>query len=364
MKPSMEERVRESLRDETPEHRVNRMWAGIEGRRAPKKAPTRWLALAAVAAALAAGFFLWPTEETTLALEDGSSVPAQLNSDSVHIFSDGSRIDAGAGANLDTLSNIEGEVAFALRSGAAHFDIVPRGPRRWRVVASGVEVVVVGTVFDVERTPEAVAVRVERGVVLVRGANVPDGEQRLEAGDVLQVILNAAADTEQPEAEVGSDPQRAPDSLDAVAPDSLDTVVPDLPAAEASRSETSLEDLLGYADAARREGRHAQAVRWLARASSEHPEAPRAALAAFTQGRIELESLDRPAPAARSFARSLRIGLPRPLRETAQALRVVSLGQAGDPAAPAASARFLARYPQSQYRQEVIDATGAGESTP
>lgn len=349
MKPSMKERVRESLRDETPEHRVNRMWSGIEARRSPKRAP--WMAMGMVAAAAAAllAFAVWPEQSPTLALEDGSRLPAHMSPDSTHAFSDGSRIDVGAGARVDTLSNIEGEVAFALRAGAAHFDIVPNGPRRWRVVAGGVEVVVVGTVFDVERSLEAVDVRVERGVVLVRGADVPDGEQRLEAGDALRVSLVESVEEPDVEPEASLEPE---------------VTLPPVDESPAPVAVTTLDDLLQRADAARREGRHEQAVRWLARASRHYPEEPRAALAAFTQGRIELESLDRPAPAARSFAQSLRIGLPRPLRETAQALRAESLGKAGDPGAHAAAERFLARYPQSQYREQVINATGAGESTP
>lgn len=357
MKPSMEERVQEALRDETPEHRVNRMWAGIEGRRAAKKTPARWLGFAAVAAAVVAAVVLWPEPNPTLALEDGSSVPARMNPDSTYTFSDGSRIEASADGHVDTLSNIEGEVAFALRSGAAHFDITPNGPRRWRVVASGVEVVVVGTVFDVERTSEAVDVRVERGVVLVRGANVPDGEQRLEAGDALQVALVGSEREEETAPEAASEARPVQEVQQVPVDGPVDSEPP-------AAAETTLDDLLRYADAARREGRHPQAVRWLARASSEYSEEPRAALAAFTQGRIELDSLDRPAAAARSFARSLRIGLPRPLRETAQALRAESLGKAGDPGALAAAERFLVRYPQSQYRQQVMDATGAGEPTP
>jgi hypothetical protein len=351
MKPTNEERVRDSLRDETPEHRVNRMWAGIERRRSPKSAPVRWLVPVVATAAAALAFFLWPQQSATLALEDGSNVPAQMTPGSVHVFSDGSRMEVGAAAHVDTLSNIEGEVAFALRSGDAHFDIVPNGPRRWRVVASGVEVVVVGTVFDVERTPTTVGVRVERGVVLVRGANVPDGEQRLEAGDALEVRLGTLEEL--------AEPSEAPTETPTETPAQAEDILP-----APSTGETTLDDLLRRADAARREERHEQAVRWLARASREYPEEPRAALAAFTQGRIELESLDRPAPAARSFARSLRIGLPRPLRETAQALRAESLGKAGDPRALAAAEGFLARYPQSQYRQQVTRATGAVEPTP
>lgn len=365
MKPSLEERTRQALRQEAPEERVNRMWAGIERRRSPKG----WAAGRAVpvglalAAAVAFVIFAWPRQDGPLALEDGSRLPSHMTPHSSHVFSDGSRVMSEG--EVDTLSNVQGEVAFALRSGDVHFDIVPDGPRRWRVVAGAVEVVVVGTVFDVERSGSAVDVRVERGVVLVRGGAVPDGEQRLEAGDTLHVPLvpeSDVVDTNAPvENHVAGD--EVDESLDENTP--LQEATQDVAPAESETAELSLDELLRRGDAARHGQRHEQAVRWLSRAASEYPDQPRAAMAAFTAGRIELESLDRPASAARSFARSLTIGLPMPLRETAQALRAESLGEAGDPRAVAEAERFLARYPRSSYRSQVIEATGVrAESAP
>ena len=61
----------------------------------------------------------------------------------------------------------------ATRRGGVRFEVEPDGPRRWTIETGLATVEVVGTVFEVERAPGAVDVRVERGVVVVRGERVP-----------------------------------------------------------------------------------------------------------------------------------------------------------------------------------------------
>ena len=197
---------------------------------------------------------------------------------------------------------------------------------------------VVGTVFTVERDKEAIEVRVARGSVLVRGARVPDGVQRLDAGAVLRVPpAPSEARASAPPA-----PVVAPDSRSAPAAEPVEPLEIDRVGA-----------LLRRADAARVAGRPERAASILGRIVRLHPEDERTPLAAFTLARIRLERLDDPRRAAADYARSLRLGLPASLAEAARAGRVVALGRAGDPRASAAAEAYVARHPGGRFLAEV-----------
>lgn len=337
---------KDSLRERQDEVRVGRMWRGIEARRRPEKRPRVPVAFGAVtvAAAVVLAFWLWPETEVagplTLA-RSHAPVPTAIDANRELSFADGSRVAAAEQTRLDLLENTASELAFALRSGAAHFEVEPGGPRRWRVTAGEVEVIVVGTVFDVDRADGNVTVSVSRGAVRVRGPGVRDGEQRIEAGE--RLVVEPAAEVVPPIAET---PEETP-----VEPSPEE--VSEGPEPPSAPEPPSPRELLTDADAARAAGDIRAAVHLLERVWREHPRDSRASLAAFTQGRLELDRLHDTAGAATTLGHALELGLQAPLRETAQALRIDAWGRLGDRRVGAAAERFLAEYPGSEYSDDV-----------
>ncbi|MBO6940423.1 MAG: FecR domain-containing protein [Deltaproteobacteria bacterium] len=338
---------RESLRERQDEVRVGRMWRAIEARRRPAKRRHRVAlfgaaTIAVAAVVLAVAFWPQPAPEGPLTLaETHAPVPAAIEAQRTLSFADGSRVAAAEESRLDLLENTASELAFALRRGAAHFEVEPGGPRRWRVAAGEVEVIVVGTVFDVERSEGSVTVSVSRGAVRVRGPGVRDGEQRIEAGQAIVV--------EPPVVE----PPVVEEAVESEEPEPEPVVAAERPTPPSAPEPPSARELLADADAARASGDIRAAVHLLERVWREHPRDSRAPLAAFTQGRLELDRLHDSAGAAATLGSALELGLQAPLRETAQALRIDAWGRLGDRRVGAAAERFVAEHPGSEYLDDV-----------
>jgi transmembrane sensor len=111
-------------------------------------------------------------------------------------------------------------------------------------------------------------------------------------------------------------------------------------------------DLLLAADVARLSHHPAFAVELLRRVRSSHADDPRAALAAFTLGRILLDDLGRPHEAADAFADAQRGG--GPLEEDALARETEAAWRAGDlDRARDRAERYLGAYPSGSRRQWV-----------
>ena len=224
----------------------------------------------------------------------------------------------------------------------------PGGPRRWSIECGIATVEVVGTRFTVERTAGGAHVAVERGVVLVRGERVRDRVQRLVAGESLDVgeapvpaavvparpatssaapqLALAPAVSGVPAAVAASPQPTAPPAWRKLAQggDNARAYAELGPAGIASASQNaSVDDLLALADVARLSAHPSDAITPLSRVLGEHPSDPRAPLAAFTLGRLQLDSLKRPAPAAEAFARAIALGLPQSLQEDRLRARLV-----------------------------------------
>lgn len=411
---SERERARDALRDRADEARVQRMWAAIDARRdlASRRSGRRWvpvgLSVAGVVV-LVGGLLVGLVafgggegEPGPLRLANGEPLPRALAADVA--LSDGSTVRVGPGARLDLLENGVEAVSFALREGRARFEVRPGGPRAWRVECGRASVHVVGTVFEVDRSAEGVRVVVERGAVVVRGPGVPDHAQRLEAGASLLVPASLATPGEavadaalvEAAASEGSRSAASPGSrqapLQPLRERSLEELAPRRAtsmsldprgagprdaitwrtAASRARYEEAFQalgssgvqreterargpaELWALADVARFSGHPEDAVGPLTRLLDEHPNDPKVALAAYTLGRIELESLDRPSDAARHLERSLALGLPEALREAALARRVSALGRAGRRHEAADAARaYLQDFPDGPNRARV-----------
>lgn len=102
------------------------------------------------------------------------------------------------------------------------------------------------------------------------------------------------------------------------------------PAIEAPEPEPpSPGEMLAQANAARREGERASAVRLYRRLQSVHPRSTEAAISRVTLGRLLLDGADDPAGALREFDRYLAQSRHRVLEEEARVGRALSLQRLG-----------------------------------
>jgi transmembrane sensor len=352
---------------------ARRLYHGVLARRASRKSDaTRWLALRWALLGAMAGTLLTIGAEWMLAKRavvaaaaaqglthvDGTSwglTVAPASGSALSSFSDGSQVLLQAGARLEPLENTGHAVSLLLAQGRATFDVHPGGPRRWTIECGLVTVEVVGTRFTVDRTPERVAVTVERGVVLVRGERVPDRVQRLGAGQAIEVRAEATHAAVAPAPSLSAAVPRAPQraawrelstrgdyagAYRLLGADGVD--------AESTESRR-VDDLMALADVARLSGHPAEATGPLARVVREFAKDPRASLAAFTLGKIHLASTASAGLAAKDFTDALRLGLPSSLVEDAHANRIEALRRTGDDtAARAAAIEYAARFPASE----------------
>jgi transmembrane sensor len=371
--------LREYLTDDVSEEQLHRLWQRVRQRRAPRGVRTVGLrvlwAPAVALAALALALVLWPAAPGPLQV-NGAAVTTLGSPDAVSAnLSDGSHIDLAAGARLEVLRNDGKAFVSVLRKGRGTFEVKPGGPRQWRIEAAGVTVEVVGTRFEVARSEEQVVVSVEHGVVVVRGDAVPDGVQRLGAGETVAirtrtVLADGARSPESPSAaalatapseaapseaaapEVAAHEatERAATGPRGVAPTAL-LAAPQPAPGGADR--TGITASLEQADRARAEGRTADAVRTLRAALARHPLDPGRALAAFTLAKLLLEGGDAPG-AERALGVCLEAHPNQALAEDALARLVEARARSGDAeAARRAADDYAARYPRGRHRAEV-----------
>jgi len=195
--------VRDVLRDDLDEGAVQRIWQGVDRR----KAPRRWGIAAAVVAVAALAIIVVPTlRGGPVHLSNGDALVATRAVDAplTLALDDGSRIVLERGAAIEPLVNDGTRLSLLQPAGRARYEVEPGGPRTWIIEAGLASVEVVGTRFAVTRTPERLVVEVERGRVLVRGERVPNRVATLGAHERIEISAPAApsarggADATQP----------------------------------------------------------------------------------------------------------------------------------------------------------------------
>jgi transmembrane sensor len=393
---SLRDPVLRDVREPFDDVAVERMWRGVASRRAAKGSPpARTWVLATAVLVLCVGVLGLPRlldlarDAGPLQLAGGGAVVALTapQGERSYALTDGSRIDVGPGAVFTARQNSGRLVDGSLHSGAATFDIRPGGPRKWTIDCGLATVEVVGTRFVIDARPERVSVHVERGRVRVTSAA---GVKELGAGEDVEV---EAPPTSAPVAvplaptppESPAPPASSPALRDVVAPKPIPAASwrslareGDYSGAYATLGATGIahatpradvDELLALADVARLSGHPGDAVAPLSRVVSESPGDGRASLAAFTLGRIELDTLGHPAPAADAFARAIALGLPSGLAEDGYTRLVEARVKAGDRAgAESACAAYLRSFPagarSTSMRRWLDDGSDAGRSSP
>jgi transmembrane sensor len=120
------------------------------------------------------------------------------------------------------------------------------------------------------------------------------------------------------------------------------------------------EPLLVLADMARSVSEPAQAALALELLVQRHPRDSRAALAALTLGKLQLDALGRPETACETFQHAIELGLPGALQEDALARLVEACARAGKPSvARRGAAEYRRRFPQGRWRARIDTWAGA-----
>jgi transmembrane sensor len=358
------EPLRSALVGDATEQEIRDLWQGVQRLRAratrPKAGARPFLRVAAVGAFVLSAFVIWfavarPTSAGPLRDARGQ-LPNRLNDvqSKLTLLSDGSKIELDTNSELEVLENDSSNFSCVLRKGRGTFDVKPGGPRHWRIETSLVLVEVVGTRFIVERSEGQTRVNVERGSVVVRGDRVPDGVQKLAAGQALLVTpaLRAAASSPAPAPlalplNEGGKVVALPREGGLTA-----TAKPAAPAPEPALAPRPV-DLLQLADEQRRRGDMRSAIQTL-RSAVVSAEPSRRAIAAFTLGKLLLDATGQPSEAERAFRTCLRLSPPSSVAEDALARLVEAQARAGRADAALTTARqYEQRYPSGRRLADV-----------
>jgi transmembrane sensor len=250
------------------------------------------------------------------------------------------------GSTLKLVEESSRRVAVDLGRGRARFDVVPAPARSFSVRAGDVTVIVVGTVFTVERIADRVGVAVERGRVRVDWGL---GTRQLDAGDSGWF----------PPLVVGIDPT----TRDLTAAKAR--AHPPRPADKVSLPEVNTgenaEALLVAADAARLRGHADEGAALLRQFLRDHRGDARAPLAAFTLGRVLLIELGQPRQAAAAFAQVRTLAPRGPFAEDALAREAEAWKSAGDAAQSRVRAQEYLRLYPGGLRAEAMRSLGGLE---
>lgn len=279
-------------------------------------------AVGAVALVFAA---LW----TPQAARTQSVVTATPSAEELLRFRDGSTVQLlRAGTTITPRLVSATQTHLELVQGSARFSVSAQAIRHFRVDVGTVSVEVLGTKFDLERAEAQTTVRVQEGLVWVTW---PGGGTQVHAGqsgvfppvsgvarDDSHALPSQAANFARP------DWRRLARRQDFSA--ALEVIERDSPAI---RDEPG--DLLLAADSARLGGKPAKALPYLQSVVKRHAADARAPAAAFTLGRLWLDTLGDPSKAALSFKTAQRLSPQGPLAEDALFRQTEAWVRAGEP---------------------------------
>jgi transmembrane sensor len=271
-----------------------------------------------------------------------SAPPREQLAGAVQMLADGSRvIPDGPTTVLEKAIESDADVLYELKAGGARFEVARRPSRTFRVHTGPVTVQVIGTRFEVRRLESASRVSVTEGRVLVSWWG---GSRELAAG------------------EEGSFP-----------PEPAGLSVPAAPVAPATAStparrraaDPGPDVLFAHADRARKAGQPKEAVAHLRTLIDRFPSDPHAPVAAFTIGRLLLESLGQPRQAAASFERARAVANGAPVAEDALAREVEAWAAAHEPALARSRAELYRQlYPKGSRLAAVLRASGLDKPAP
>ncbi len=271
-------------------------------------------------------------------------------------FKDGSRAElSGSVSRISVQRDAKDQVALQLLAGHAHFDVVKNAKRSFDVRSAGVRVHVIGTSFSVARVSEQTRVSVDRGLVQVFWST---GKAELAAGESgVFPPSEGALDTPVHKASAKRE-ATGPEWRSLARSGEYKSAYSALNEAPESVREVP-EELMLAADVARLSGNPSRAIPYLKTVSERFARDPRAPLAAFTLGRVLLDSVGNPASAAAAFRRARTLSPRGPLALDAWAREVESLRRAGRSGESVELAeKYLEEHPNGRHASALRGIAG------
>jgi len=355
------ERLAQHVRVDLSEGRVDRLWGGVSARLGGTRRSRGWVwatfALGVSAAAVVAVVRVRGAHEgeTHVASAwEGAQLETAADALSVTLV-DGSSLKVEPRSRVEVRDRTASSVKLVLARGRIACDVTHRDGRSFVVAAGGVEVRVVGTRFSVANDDAEggtrVEVRVERGVVEVRGAR-PDAEVvRVFAGHSWsQVTKTEALDEPEPA------PADTPDSDAAAHAAPAGRVHAPSRASHAAAADA--RELFEQARGQWRAGKIDEAARTYQALLAAYPRDPRAGLAAFELGRLRMDRLNDMPGAVQALERAVALAPGAELREDALARLVSAAAAAHDhPRCSRARTSYLTEYPSGVHHRTVSAAS-------
>jgi len=351
------------VRVDLSEARVERVWGRVSDRLGRRRGRGwAWagagLCVAAVAAIIIvrARTTVSETQVASVSAWEGAQLETAADALAVTLV-DGSSLKLEPRSRVEVGSRTASAVKLVLARGRIACDVTHRPGRSFVVAAGGVEVRVIGTRFSVANEEAEngidgtdgtrVEVRVERGVVEVRGAGPNAAIVRVEAGhswsqvtktEALAGEAEEPAASAEPEAEAGRKAsQRA--------------------ARKPAPAVADARELFEQARSLWRAGRIDAAAQTYQTLLASHPRDPRAGLAAFELGRLRMDRLGDMPGAVRALEQAVALAPGAELREDALARLAAASAAAHDRSVcKRARDRYLADYPGGVHHR-TVDAT-------
>ena len=320
----------------TPSRSQKWRWAVLSRLDGRQRSRTPALAVA-FAAAVVLAIVGWRELRPRPDLVASPPPPRPASESGGQILADGSRvIPDGPATVLDKTIESDDHVLYELKTGGARFEVARRPSRAFRVHAGPVTVQVIGTRFQVQRLENRSRISVTEGRVLVSWWG---GSRELGAGEEGSFPPQTASAPAAPAAAPTTTRRRAPE----LGPDAL----------------------FAQADRARKAGKPEVAIAHLRTVIDRFPADPHAHVAAFTIGRLLLESLGQPRQAAASFEQSRMLAKGAPVAEDALAREVEAWAAAGDRAQARRRAELYRQlYPKGSRLTAVLRVGGLDSSAP
>jgi transmembrane sensor len=369
------------VRVDVSDARIDRLWSGIAARLPRSRPSRRWVWAGATVCALAAAILVArvvrPRPDLVASAWEGASLETAAAALSVALV-DGSRLTLDPNSRVEVGDRTASAVRLVLARGRIGCDVTHRPHRSFVVVADGVEVHVVGTRFSVSTEHSGgttrVEVRVERGVVEVRGTGSSDGIARVEAGRSWSQVTPTGplpgVQGEAPSATPAERHVRALPTPETPRPPAPDTAPESgvaraiaSPASSSSRARlvhvSDARELFEHARGLWRSGRIQNAADTYQTLLTTYPRDPRAGLAAFELGRLRMDRLGDVRGAVRALEQAVALAPGAELREDAMARLAAANAGAHDPNGCArVRDRYLNEYPTGVHRRTVAAACG------
>lgn len=335
--------------------RAERVFSRIEGKRRRSTLSTVAMTSAVVATAIVVAI-AW--------FAQGSRTSASTSPPGIHLADGTSAVALGDASKVRLVRQGEERVSFELAAGKGWFDVTPSATRRVEVLVQDLRVEVLGTEFVVEIQGEHVHVWVHRGrvrvvsqdaeVVLTVGQHQRFVARKSGPGDDPPEELDEAAQEDEFVPQQEPSPEAQPSNRKSRTP--VRREAPSAPESEATQTleVESVSELWKTADQARNHGDEKRALSALVTLVGEYPDDPRAALAAFTLGRMLMESEHSARTAARAFAKARKLAPQGPLVEDALFREINAWREYGDyDRARSRCKKYLRLFPRGRYFAQV-----------